>query len=231
MVYEYDTGTWELDGKRGTEHTPEAEFRPRRYGRPRQEKRSTDSLQTSLSLSLSLPSYDTPRLTRTRLFGRFLLWLPNAISAQSFLDIRNSAEIESSIGLESFFLENMTASGDLRRYCRRGGGGGREKEVHIGMMRWRGGRGKKSISMVGWRNTRRLQRKRKLVTLRVQLQSEHELHRLLLACNAQAQTKHLRKRNSQKRSVMYLRVTLSHRLLIFARMYEYCIRVARLAFP
>lgn len=58
-------------------------------------------------------------LTRTRLFGRFLLWLPKQKRAQSFLDMRNSADVSSSIGFVSFFLENMTASGDLRRYCER----------------------------------------------------------------------------------------------------------------
>lgn len=55
------------------------------------------------------------------------------MSAQSFFAIRNSAEVSSSIGFVSFFLENMMASGDFNRHCGRGdvdnkgGGGGRRR--------------------------------------------------------------------------------------------------------
>ena len=62
------------------------------------------------------------------------------MSAQSFFAIRNSVEVSSSIGLVSFFLENIMASGDFRRYCRRGGVCNRERwgwveEKYVGMRR------------------------------------------------------------------------------------------------
>lgn len=63
------------------------------------------------------PSLDFFSLTRTRLLGRFLLWLPNAMREQSFLAMRNSADVSSSIGFMSFFFENIVASGVLSRYC------------------------------------------------------------------------------------------------------------------